>query len=169
MKIVIAAISFSILGTLSLSIENFEVTPKTQTVTVSSSAEISFSRGSYEIVKAKHDRSAQMPEKDLRVILKKVGFAGKSLEMAVAIAYYESTFRPASLNRSSNCYGLFQINMTGSLGEARREKYGLSSNEDLFNPMINASIAYKMSNGGKNWSAWTTEKQAILAVQKSSN
>jgi hypothetical protein len=50
--------------------------------------------------------------------------------------------------------------MTGSMGPDRRAKYGLSKNEDLFNPVINASIAFKMSNGGKNWSAWSTEKAA---------
>jgi hypothetical protein len=53
-----------------------------------------------------------------------------------------------------NSHGLFQINMIGSLGPARLEQYKLSSYEDLFDPMTNATIAFQMSDAGKNWSAW---------------
>lgn len=112
----------------------------------------------------KENQAKRLSKNELRSILNKVGFTGNGLEMAMAIAFYESTHRPYALNKSSNCYGLFQINMSGSMGKVRREKYGLSRNEDLFNPIINASIAYKMSNGGKNWSAWTTEKLAKKAI-----
>ncbi len=112
----------------------------------------------------KENQTKRLSKNELRSILNKVGFTGKNHEMAMAIVFYESTNRPYALNRSSNCYGLFQINMSGSMGKARREKYGLSKNEDLFNPIINASIAYKMSNGGKDWSAWTTERIAKKAV-----
>lgn len=160
MKIVIAAVSISLLGPLTIAMDSLPKTSNTQSLVVHSNTDISFNRGSYEIVKIKYDHSVQLSEKELRRILQKVGFNGNGLEMAVAIAHYESTFRPAALNKSSNCYGLFQINMTGNLGESRREKYGLSENEDLFNPLINAKIAYQMSNGGKNWSAWSTEKAA---------
>jgi hypothetical protein len=44
--------------------------------------------------------------------------------------------------------------MIGSLGPARLKEFGLKNNKDLFDPYINAEIAFKMSNGGKNWSAW---------------
>ena len=40
------------------------------------------------------------------------------------------------------------------LGPDRREKYDLDHNADLFNPVLNAQIAFHMSNGGENWSAW---------------
>lgn len=108
----------------------------------------------------KSNQIKKLSNSELRSILRQVGFSGKNLEMAIAIAFYESTLRPYALNRSSNCYGLFQINMSGAMGKDRREKYGLAQNEDLFNPVVNASIAYKMSNGGKDWSAWSTEKLA---------
>lgn len=126
---------------------------------------LSFSRGEYQIIETKpwlkkENQQKRLSKSELRSILNKVGFTGKNLEMAMAIAFYESTLRPYALNKSSNCYGLFQINMTGSMGKARREKYGLARNEDLYNPVINASVAFKMSNGGKDWSAWTTEKIA---------
>lgn len=164
MKLIVAVASFSLLGTLVVGLGNSNDVPQSQSLIVSSNLKAEFKRGSYKIVKIKYDRAAQISKNDLKQILQKVGFTGHGLEMAMAIAYYESTFRPASLNRASNCYGLFQINMTGSLGESRRKKYGLSKNEDLFNPVINASIAYKMSNGGKNWSAWTTKSMAEAKV-----
>jgi hypothetical protein len=44
--------------------------------------------------------------------------------------------------------------MIGNLGPARLKEFNLSSNEDLFDPLTNAKIAYTMSNGGKNWSPW---------------
>jgi hypothetical protein len=121
---------------------------------------ISFDRGSYEIVEMSYTPKTQLSDEQLTSILKQAGFSGNGLRMAKAIAFYESTNRPMALNRSSNCYGLFQINMTGSMGPDRREKYNLESNEDLFNPLINAQIAYKMSRGGTNWSAWSTEDAA---------
>lgn len=102
------------------------------------------------------NQKLMLSKSELRNILQKVGFSGVGLEKAERIVFLESTNRPYALNRASNCYGLFQINMTGAMGDHRRQKYGLSKNEDLFNPIINASIAYKMSNGGKNWSSWTT-------------
>ncbi len=121
---------------------------------------LSFDRGSYELVEANYDRKTQLSEKELDSILRQAGFSGNGLKMAKAIVFYESTNRPMALNKSSNCYGLFQINMTGSMGPDRRKKYGLKSNEDLYNPLISAQIAYQMSNGGKNWSAWSTEYMA---------
>lgn len=125
---------------------------------------LSFDRGSYELVEADYDRSTQLSDKQLDSILRQAGFSGKGLKIAKAIVFYESTNRPMALNKSSNCYGLFQINMTGSMGPSRREKYGLKANEDLYNPLINAQVAYQMSNSGKNWSSWSTENAAIASL-----
>lgn len=132
---------------------------RTQTLSVPDYS-ISFARGSYELVEANYDRKTQLSDKELDIILRQAGFKGNGLKMAKAITFYESTNRPMSLNRSSECYGLFQINMSGSLGPNRRQKYGLKSNEDLYNPLISAQIAYQMSNGGSNWGAWSTENAA---------
>jgi hypothetical protein len=137
---------------------------KVQTLSVPDYS-ISFVRGSYELVEANYDRKTQLSEKELDSILRQAGFSGNGLKMAKAIVFYESTNRPMALNKSSNCYGLFQINMTGSMGPDRRKKYGLKSNEDLYNPLISAQIAYQMSNGGQNWSAWSTENAAKLAIK----
>lgn len=95
---------------------------------------------------------------ELKAVLKQAGFKGQDLVEAWAVAMKESTGRPFAHNKNSNTgdnsYGLFQINMIGSLGPARRDQYGLKTNKELFNPLINAKIAYHMSNGGKDWSAW---------------
>jgi hypothetical protein len=80
------------------------------------------------------------------------------LKEAWAIAKKESNGQPIRFNGNTktgdNSYGLFQINMISQLGPDRREKFNLRSNFDLLNPVTNAKIAYHMSNGGKNWSAW---------------
>lgn len=94
----------------------------------------------------------------LRNILYSAGFRGQDLVEAWGTAMKESTGRPRAHNKNSNTgdnsYGLFQINMIGSMGPARREQYKLDTNSDLFDPLTNAKIAYHMSNGGKDWSAW---------------
>lgn len=100
----------------------------------------------------------KLTDEELVDLLHHVGFKGHSLEVAYAVAKKESNGRPTAHNDNvktgDNSYGIFQINMLGTLGEQRREKYGLSSNRDLFNPVTNAKIAYKMSNRGKVWTAW---------------
>ena len=134
-----------------------------------------FSRGSYEVVTTQpwlkpEIANQQLSNAELISVLRSVGFEGYSLKMAWAVVMKESTRRPFAHNDNAstgdNSYGLFQINMRGSMGPDRREKYGLESNEDLFYPMTNATIAYKMSDGGGNWSAWTTYKKAKEIVNQ---
>lgn len=95
---------------------------------------------------------------DLADLLRLVGFEGQSLKVAWAIAMKESHGHALSHNTDErtldNSYGLFQINMYGSLGANRREQFNLTSNDELFDPVVNAKIAYYMSNKGNNFSAW---------------
>jgi hypothetical protein len=111
-----------------------------------------------EAEKKNYAKNEQLSPEELRDMLSSVGFRGEALVQAWGVAMKESTGRPRSHNKNNNTgdnsYGLFQINMIGSLGPARLEKYGLESNKDLFDPVRNAKIAYQMSDGGKNWSAW---------------
>jgi hypothetical protein len=107
---------------------------------------------------------------ELKSVLIAAGFRGQDLVEAWGTAMKESTGRPFAHNKNSNTgdnsYGLFQINMIGSLGPARREQYKLKTNSDLFDPLTNAKIAYQMSNGGKDWSAWhglTDRTKAFMA------
>jgi hypothetical protein len=104
------------------------------------------------------EKPGQFSEQDLIDVLKSVGFQGAALEEAWAVAMKESTGRPTAHNDNpntgDNSYGLFQINMRGSLGPDRLQRYGLSSYEDLFDPYTNATVAYQMSKSGTNWGPW---------------
>ena len=107
---------------------------------------------------AKFRDARELTESDLKDLLQAVGFEGKALRTAWAVAMKESNGRPRAYNgnRSTgdDSYGIFQINMIGSLGEARREKFDLESNKDLFDPVKNAKIAHYMTKGGEDWSSW---------------
>lgn len=93
-------------------------------------------------------------------ILRQAGFKGDGLKMAYAIAMAESggnaSAHNGNANTGDNSYGLFQINMLGGMGPERRARYGLSSNDALYDALTNAKVAYRMSNGGKNWGPWST-------------
>lgn len=96
----------------------------------------------------------------LSQILTAAGFSGAGLATAEGVATAESganaTAHNGNAGTGDNSYGLFQINMLGSMGPARLAQYGLSSNDALFDPLTNAKVAYQMSNGGTNWGPWTT-------------
>jgi hypothetical protein len=159
-------ITYSLLGIAFMVITSLTMldnTSNTQSLSISSEAiSPSFTRLEsvkiIEVEKKDYARNEQLSPVDLRDMLSSVGFHGEALVQAWAVAMKESTGRPRSHNKNSdtgdNSYGLFQINMIGSLGPARLEKYELESNKDLFDPVRNAKIAYQMSDGGKNWSAW---------------
>ena len=99
-------------------------------------------------------------------LLSAVGFTGKDLAEAWAIAKKESRGNPLSHNGNrktgDNSYGLFQVNMLGTMGADRRAKFNLSSNAELLNPVVNAKVAYHMSNGGKDWSSWKGTKNSVF-------
>ena len=101
-------------------------------------------------------------DEELAYMLSTVGFEGRALKVAWAVAKKESNGRPLALNDNvktgDHSYGMFQINMIGGLGVARRDKYDLKSNTDLFDPVVNAKIAYHMSNEGSDWSSWGVGK-----------
>ena len=95
---------------------------------------------------------------DLADMLELVGFKGYSLKLAWAVVMRESRGNSNSHNKTSstgdNSYGLFQINMLGSLGEDRREKFGIKSNAELLDPVTNAQAAFYMTNRGKDFGSW---------------
>lgn len=97
-------------------------------------------------------------DEELAQLLYAVGFEGKALKVAWAVVKKESNGRPLAFNGNKrtgdSSYGIFQINMIGGLGVDRREKYDLKTNTELFNPVVNAEIAFHMSNQGENWTSW---------------
>lgn len=74
-----------------------------------------------------------------------------------AIAMAESGGNPRAHNAipPDNSYGLWQINMLGAMGPSRRAQYGISSNEQLYDPATNARAAAKIL-AGQGPSAWST-------------
>jgi hypothetical protein len=110
------------------------------------------------VSKTKYDTNDMLTAEELKAVLYSVGFRGNNLKEAWGVAMKESNGRPMAHNRNSstgdNSYGLFQINMIGSLGPNRLDKFDLNKNSDLFDPVTNAEIAFFMSNGGQDWSAW---------------
>jgi hypothetical protein len=91
------------------------------------------------------------------------GFRNEDLDIAIAIALAESGGDPRAHNTKppDNSYGLWQINMIGSLGPARRRDYGISSNDELFDPYANARAAFQVSGGNwgkRDWTPWSVYK-----------
>lgn len=109
-------------------------------------------------VLSKYQNSTQLTDGQLKDLLKAVGFKGQGLIKAWAVAKKESNGRPLAFNGNTKTgdtsFGIFQINMLQMLGPDRRAKFGINFNSELLNPVINAQVAYHMSAGGKNWSAW---------------
>jgi hypothetical protein len=106
----------------------------------------------------KYKGATKLSDTDLVGLLSAVGFEGKALKVAYAVAKKESNGRPLAHNgdqtTGDNSYGIFQINMIADLGDDRRKKFNLKSNTQLFDPVINAKIAFFMTRGGEDWSSW---------------
>lgn len=109
-------------------------------------------------------RAERLNPEELIELLELVGFEDVGLKAAWAVAMKESTGRPLAHNRDrstgDNSYGLFQINMIDNLGPARREQYDLDSNDDLFDPVRNAEIAFELSRGGTDFGHWNVGSNA---------
>lgn len=92
---------------------------------------------------------------EIQALCWQVGVNANS-DVAVAIALAESGGNTTDHNQipPDDSYGLWQINMFP--GAHTKKELGISKNEDLFDPITNAKAMAKISNGGKNWTAWTT-------------
>lgn len=88
---------------------------------------------------------------------KQAGFTGEDIKIAVAVALAESGGNPRSHNATppDDSYGLWQINMLGDLGPSRRKDFGIKTNEELYDPAVNARAAYIVWKRS-GWGAWTT-------------
>lgn len=86
--------------------------------------------------------------------------------MATAIALAESDGDSDAHNAvpPDNSYGLWQINMLGSLGPARRTAFGIKSNDQLFQPGINGRAA-KQVYDEQGWTAWSVYTNGLYARQ----
>ncbi|CAB4174289.1 hypothetical protein UFOVP965_31 [uncultured Caudovirales phage] len=120
------------------------------------------------------NKGAALTDENLLNVLKAAGFSGKNLDTAFKVARAESGGRATALNPESRTgdysMGLFQVNMIGGLGDRRNENYlkkykdiGYTGANSLYDPAINARIAYDISNQGTSWKAWqnTSKKLGI--------
>ena len=110
---------------------------------------------------------------ELISVLSGAGFSGSSLETAFKVARAESGGRPGALNPNAKTgdysLGLFQVNMIGDLGKQRNANYlkayadiGYKGPESLYDPVINARIAYDISKGGTKWTnAWVNTSKKL--------
>ena len=109
-------------------------------------------------------------------VARRAGIPEDMIPTMVAIALAESGGDSGAHNPKypDNSYGLWQINMLDEpgymLGAERRKKYGLSSNEQLKDPLTNAKAAYDIleSQGLGAWSVYTsgTYKRYLPAAKK---
>tara|TARA_B100001142_G_scaffold72428_1_gene73194 strand:+ start:5120 stop:7294 length:2175 start_codon:yes stop_codon:yes gene_type:complete len=93
------------------------------------------------------------------------GFTKEQAKVMAAIAGGESTFDNTAHNNEGrdNSYGLWQINMRGPLGPERRKQFGISSNEQLFDPVTNAKAAKAIFDSGQGFNAWGAYKDGNAA------
>jgi Transglycosylase SLT domain. len=93
-------------------------------------------------------------------LLRQAGWPENLIVTMAAVGMAESSGNPQAHNTTSpdDSYGLWQINMIGSLGPARRARYGLKSNTDLYNPLLNAKIALDVyaQQGLRAWGPYVT-------------
>lgn len=87
---------------------------------------------------------------------KAAGFPDGEVGLATAIAMAESGGNTRAHNERppDNSYGLWQINMYGTLAVARRAMFGIATNDALFDPATNARAAL-MIRRGQGWTAWS--------------
>lgn len=112
---------------------------------------------------------ARLSPAQIARVAKDAGFSGRALQIAVAVALGESGGNTHAHNPvpPDDSYGLWQINMIGSLGPARRRQFGLSSNSELFNPAVNARAAYAISSRGSDFTPWTVFRNRTYLMHMS--
>jgi len=97
----------------------------------------------------------------LVALAKQVGFNQQNAVIAAAVAKAESGGGSGKLNNTPSTgdlsYGLWQINMIDRLGPERLKQFGISSYQQLYDPLTNARAAFIMS-GGSNFSPWSVYK-----------
>ncbi len=102
--------------------------------------------------------AAKLPPERIYRYARGASFSPDEAVTATAIALAESAGRPRAHNPHppDDSYCLMQVNMLGQLGPARRARFHLVHNEDLYDPAICMRAAFGISAGGADWSPWTT-------------
>lgn len=97
-----------------------------------------------------------MQQADIVVLARQAGLSEENAIIASAVAMGESGGNERQITKDSDdeSYGLWQINMLGSMGPTRRALYNLRSNNDLLDPVVNARVMSEISKQGRNWAPW---------------
>ena len=153
-------------GINNASAKNNLLSKQAQTAPAALKAASLLSKPSTDVILEKYINATSLTDSQLVDLLKAVGFKGKGLRTAWAVAKAESNGRPFAFNGNTktgdSSYGIFQINMIGTLGPDRREKLDLDLNTDLFSPVKNAQAVFYMTKGGTDWSSWTTYNKGVI-------
>lgn len=117
--------------------------------------------------------AALSPNQILQLALRE-GFNPADAQKFTAVVLAESGGNPLAHNPNAatgdNSYGLAQVNMLGGMGPERRKQFGLSSNEELFNPVTNIRAAKRIwdTSGPHAWTTYSSGayKQFLPKVQQ---
>jgi len=111
-------------------------------------------------------KKPQLSPEQIASYARQAGFPEKIVPRMVAIALAESSGDAGAHNPKypDNSYGLWQINMLDEpgyrLGEERRARYGLASNDQLKDPLTNAKAALDIyKREGLN--AWSVHSSGV--------
>lgn len=99
-------------------------------------------------------------------LAKEAGFNEEQAAIMAAIGAAESSGNSKAHNPNASTgddsYGLWQINMLGNLGPERRNQFGISENQQLFDPKVNAAAAKKIFDQ-QGFEAWSVYKSGAYA------
>ena len=126
--------------------------------------------GASETIKGSYGKVLNATE--LTKLARSVGMPEDKIPTMVAIALSESggdssidTIKSGLYDRNGETsYGLWQINMTGNLRPERLKQFGISSVDDLYDPVTNAKAALNILNsqGLNAWSVYKSGKGPYL-------
>lgn len=112
---------------------------------------------------------ANLTADQIKYFASQQGFTGGDLDTAVAVALAESGGNAANhtVDSDDDSYGLWQINMKGSLGPSRMKQFGLKNANELLDPNVNAKAAHIIfsEHGWKAWGAYTNGSYKKFVAQ----
>lgn len=98
-------------------------------------------------------------QSELYNLARSQGLSDDRAKVAAATSMGESGGNPNAHNTNKltgdNSYGLWQINMLGAMGPERLKQFGISNNDQLFDPVINAKAMAILSKKGADFSPWS--------------
>lgn len=112
---------------------------------------------------------AKLSQAQIAMYAQSAGLSASAAHTASAIAMAESRGGDPTAHNPippDDSYGLWQINMLGTLGPARRASLGISSNTELYDPATNARAMAMISKNGTNFSPWSTYSQPPYPYKK---